>query len=379
MRPDDPPLVGVVMGSKSDWETMRHADEVLDPVRRPPRVPRRLGPPHARLAGRVRRTAPKARGHRGDHRRRRRRRPPAGHGGGPDAPAGARRAGREPGAQGARLAAVDRPDARRRAGRDAGHRQGRGGQRRPAGRRASWPTTRPELREKLRRVPRGADRGGCAERPCLERALDPSRASTIGVLGSGQLGRMFAIAARRMGYRVHTLSPGRRHAHRPGGRPRGQSPPTTTSTPSATSRAGVDVVTFEFENVSAGDRRGRRRARARPARRARSCTPPSTGCARRRSSPAPASRSRPSRRSARVAELRRGARASSARPAILKTAGLGYDGKGQVQIAAPAGRATPPGRRSAARRRSSRPSSTSSARSRWSPPAGSTARSPTSA
>ena len=31
--------------------------------------------------------------------------------------------------------------------------------------------------------------------------------STIGVLGGGQLGRMFAIAARRMGYRVHTFSP----------------------------------------------------------------------------------------------------------------------------------------------------------------------------
>lgn len=31
--------------------------------------------------------------------------------------------------------------------------------------------------------------------------------SAVGVLGSGQLGRMFAIAARRMGYRVHTYSP----------------------------------------------------------------------------------------------------------------------------------------------------------------------------
>ena len=47
--------------------------------------------------------------------------------------------------------------------------------------------------------------------------------ATIGVLGSGQLGRMFAIAARRMGYRVHTYSPdkdtptgqvGRRRVHR---------------------------------------------------------------------------------------------------------------------------------------------------------------------
>ncbi|HEY9422300.1 MAG TPA: 5-(carboxyamino)imidazole ribonucleotide mutase [Thermoanaerobaculia bacterium] len=28
-RPEDRPLVSVVMGSKSDWETMRHADEML--------------------------------------------------------------------------------------------------------------------------------------------------------------------------------------------------------------------------------------------------------------------------------------------------------------------------------------------------------------
>ena len=31
--------------------------------------------------------------------------------------------------------------------------------------------------------------------------------AALGVLGSGQLGRMFTIAARRMGYRVHTFSP----------------------------------------------------------------------------------------------------------------------------------------------------------------------------
>ena len=39
----------------------------------------------------------------------------------------------------------------------------------------------------------------------MSRAILPG--ATIGVLGSGQLGRMFAIAARRMGYRVHTYSP----------------------------------------------------------------------------------------------------------------------------------------------------------------------------
>ena len=33
--------------------------------------------------------------------------------------------------------------------------------------------------------------------------------STVGVMGSGQLGRMFAIAARRMGYRLHVFSPER--------------------------------------------------------------------------------------------------------------------------------------------------------------------------
>jgi 5-(carboxyamino)imidazole ribonucleotide mutase len=36
MRPEDPPLVSVIMGSKSDWETLRHADEMLT----------RLGIPH---------------------------------------------------------------------------------------------------------------------------------------------------------------------------------------------------------------------------------------------------------------------------------------------------------------------------------------------
>ena len=39
----------------------------------------------------------------------------------------------------------------------------------------------------------------------MTRVIPPG--STIGVLGSGQLGRMMAIAARRMGYSVHTYSP----------------------------------------------------------------------------------------------------------------------------------------------------------------------------
>jgi len=39
----------------------------------------------------------------------------------------------------------------------------------------------------------------------MSKAILPG--STIGVFGSGQLGRMFAIEARKMGYRVHTFSP----------------------------------------------------------------------------------------------------------------------------------------------------------------------------
>ena len=72
--------------------------------------------------------------------------------------------------------------------------------------------------------------------------------AAIGVLGSGQLGRMFAIAARRMGYRVHTLSPDY-------DTPTGQVADVEVSAAYDDLDAvrqfarGVSVVTFEFENV----------------------------------------------------------------------------------------------------------------------------------
>ena len=72
--------------------------------------------------------------------------------------------------------------------------------------------------------------------------------ATVGVLGGGQLGRMFAIAARRMGYRVHTFSP-------QDDSPTGQIADIEITAEyedveavSAFART-VDVVTFEFENV----------------------------------------------------------------------------------------------------------------------------------
>ncbi|MBC7796423.1 MAG: 5-(carboxyamino)imidazole ribonucleotide synthase, partial [Pyrinomonadaceae bacterium] len=72
--------------------------------------------------------------------------------------------------------------------------------------------------------------------------------STIGVLGSGQLGRMFALSARQMGYRVHTFSP-------ESDTPTGQVADTETCATYEDLKAvrdfakSVDVITFEFENV----------------------------------------------------------------------------------------------------------------------------------
>lgn len=72
--------------------------------------------------------------------------------------------------------------------------------------------------------------------------------STIGIFGSGQLGRMFAIEARKMGYRVHTFSPDT-------DTPTGQVADFETTANYEDLDAvkdfarSVDVITYEFENV----------------------------------------------------------------------------------------------------------------------------------
>lgn len=72
--------------------------------------------------------------------------------------------------------------------------------------------------------------------------------STIGVLGSGQLGRMLALSARRMGYRVHTFSPG---TDTPTGQIADREAVGDYNDLDAVAEfaSRVDVVTFEFENV----------------------------------------------------------------------------------------------------------------------------------
>lgn len=72
--------------------------------------------------------------------------------------------------------------------------------------------------------------------------------STIGVFGSGQLGRMFAIEARKLGYRVHTFSP---ETDTPTGQVADIETAASYDDLDAVRKfaQSVDVVTFEFENV----------------------------------------------------------------------------------------------------------------------------------
>ncbi len=88
--------------------------------------------------------------------------------------------------------------------------------------------------------------------PTLAADLAIAPGGTIGIVGAGQLGRMMALAARSLGYRVHVLT--------------GETEPGTDTPAGPVSDrqvhgsfsdelvlqefvAGVDIVTFEFENV----------------------------------------------------------------------------------------------------------------------------------
>ena len=152
--------------------------------------------------------------------------------------------------------------------------------------------------------------------------------STIGVLGSGQLGRMFAIAARRMGYRVHTFSPDRDS-------PTGQIADVEIDAPYEDLdrvrefASGVDVVTFEFENVPAATANAAAECTlVRPAGEVLHVTQhrlrEKTFLARHGF---PVTRFEPIRTAEDLDRVVPGFG-----PAILKTAGFGYDGKGQYRV-----------------------------------------------
>jgi 5-(carboxyamino)imidazole ribonucleotide synthase len=156
--------------------------------------------------------------------------------------------------------------------------------------------------------------------------------STIGVLGSGQLGRMFAIAARRMGYRVHTLSP---DYDTPTGQVADREVQAAYDDLDAVRgfARGVDVVTFEFENVSAAATEAA--AEHAPVRPAGSVLHTTQHRLREKGFLAGAGFPVTPFAAVRSLDGFRAALAALGTPAVLKTAGWGYDGKGQVRIAAP--------------------------------------------
>ena len=153
--------------------------------------------------------------------------------------------------------------------------------------------------------------------------------ATLGVLGSGQLGRMFAIAARRMGYRVHTFSP---ESDSPTGQVADHEMTAAYENLDAVSAfaSRVSVVTFEFENVpSATAEVAAQFAPVRPAGQVLHVTQH-----RLREKSYLCEHGFPVTpfRAVRSAEELQTAVRELGCPAVLKTAGWGYDGKGQAKI-----------------------------------------------
>ena len=157
--------------------------------------------------------------------------------------------------------------------------------------------------------------------------------AALGVLGSGQLGRMFCIAARRMGYRVHTFSPEE-------DTPTGQVADvevTADYEDVAALRAfagSVEVVTFEFENVPiAAIEAIDTLAPVRP-----SALALHTAQQRAREKMFLADNGFPTAPFARAMTLDElwDAVARVGTPAVIKTATFGYDGKGQHKVTTPA-------------------------------------------
>ncbi len=163
----------------------------------------------------------------------------------------------------------------------------------------------------------------------MTRPLPPG--ATLGVIGGGQLGAMFAMAAKRLGYRVEAISdaadcPAKHHCdgvH-----------VVSYADAEALARiaAGLDAVTFEFENVPVEAARAlaavvpcrpapdvlfttqdRAREKAFLVRHGFACAP---------------------HRLVRSRDELRAAVAALGLPAVLKTAAFGYDGKGQRKLEA---------------------------------------------
>ena len=168
-----------------------------------------------------------------------------------------------------------------------------------------------------------------ASLPAGNGALPPG--SVIGILGGGQLGRMTAMAAARLGYRCHIYCDEQ------------DSPASHVAAKTIVASYGdvaalkafaatVDVVTYEFENIPE-DTAAILEA-IKPLRPNRRCLAISQDRLKEKAFVNEAGvATAPYRRAANVAELAQAVH-ELGRPAVLKTATLGYDGKGQVMIGA---------------------------------------------
>jgi len=156
--------------------------------------------------------------------------------------------------------------------------------------------------------------------------------ATVGVLGSGQLGRMFAIAARRMGYRVHTFSP---EADTPTGQVSDlevMAPYDDLDAVRAFAKA-VEVVTFEFENVPTETAAAA--AEFAPVRPAGAVLHTTQHRIREKTFLTQAGLPTTPFRIVNSSDDLARAVSDLGCPAILKTADFGYDGKGQARISSP--------------------------------------------
>ena len=161
--------------------------------------------------------------------------------------------------------------------------------------------------------------------------------AVIGILGGGQLGRMLAVAAARLGFRCHIYEPG-------ANAPAADVAHAVTTAPYddiaalTAFAASVDVITYEFENIptealnlleTLKEVRPNRRALATSQDRILEktfLTSLGITCA-------------PYAAVASLGDLL-GAIATIGLPAILKTTRLGYDGKGQFRLQKPEDAAT---------------------------------------
>ena len=358
------PLVGIIMGSSSDWETMRHAAETLD----------QLGVAHETKIVSAHRTPKRLYDYAHSAKERGLKVVIAGAGGAAHLPGMAASMTSLPvlgvpvESQALKgidslLSIVQMPAGS--AGRNARDRQGRRDQCRAARGGDAGDQRRCALAAAARGLARRADRIGGRSARMTEAMIAPG--ATIGIIGGGQLGRMLAIAAAQLGYRCHIFDP---HEH----------PPARQMSPPAVTRAA-------FDDVDA----------LRELRRARSTSPPTSSriCRSRRSTCSadklqpvdPLARDRPGPRAARkhfIEGTRRAGRAvalgvdASKRsqaavaelgtPIVLKTRRYGYDGKGQawIRVAARSRSRVESDRRGARGRRSwqwtSSPNSRSSSR-----------------